>query len=474
MKIFLLSPPLSLDDNCKIFPRFPPYLLLSVAAQLENAGFIVKAYDAHLEFANIPQIIQEIMSFSPFLIGLCPTDIVRFPPLEVDIRIFEAIKSSFPSLPVAIFGLSKENLNREIAQRLPNIDYLLLGDPEEAMVELAKQIVAGLNEEQICGVLTKPITEKLTFESRIIDNLDRLYPPAWHLIGLDRYYFFPHRYKTIQAYPIISSRGCPWGKCDFCKGVSVVSATLYRSRSPAHLVSEIEEVIHKKGYSEIQFYDSNFNTEIQWLTSFHRLIKEKNLNFSWSCLCRVDNMSKEALRLMKDAGCWNIIFGIESVSKNLLDIINKGIDQNQIRKTVRMANAVGIETTGSFLLGLPQERPEDVLDSARFAIDIGLNYVQFFITKWHDEYPQFSSQGNMLQEWDYSQFDFRGRVFIPAAYTNLEHLKNVQRKAYRLFYFHPRTIIKHLKKIRSLRGLKRLSLGLMTLLKLNKEKTVTF
>jgi len=470
MKILLIAPPLSFDLKRRIFPRFPPYLVLSSAAQLEKAGFEVEAYDAYLECAEMQQIVREVYRSSPDLICLCPADITRFSPLETDIKIVKALKSAFPDIPVAIFGLSKEGLIKELAKALPELDFLVLGDPEEALVELAQRIKSGRNAAGITGVFARPILPEQLSGFRVIEDLDRLEPPAWHLIGLERYQFFPHRYKARSAYPVVASRGCPWGRCVFCKGVSVASSTFYRSRSPEHLVREIEDVVRGKGYTEVQFYDGNFNTETAWLSEFLRLIREKGLVFSWSCLCRVDNITAEALKLMKEAGCWNITFGLESSSQYLLDIIDKGTDLEQARNAVGMARSAGIETTGSFLLGLPGEKPRDVLDTAAFAVSIGLDYAQFFIAKWHGENPQFAGQGTLLEEWDYSQFDFRGRVFVPGAYKGLEHLKMVQREAYLKFYLHPRTVIKHLRKAGSIAGAKKLFLGMVTLLKLNKEK----
>jgi anaerobic magnesium-protoporphyrin IX monomethyl ester cyclase len=469
MKVLLVSPPLSFELGRRIFPRFPPYLLLSVAAQLEKAGFEVKAYDAYLVGARLPDIMREVRGFAPALVGLCPADLTRFSPLEIDIRIVEAVKAAYPGLPVAVFGLSREGLTRELAQRLPALDYMVLGDPEEAMVELAGRIANRRDAAGIAGVLTRPVGAAQAVEPLIIENLDRLQPPAWHLIGLERYRYFPHRYKASRAYPIVGSRGCPWGRCAFCKGVSALSSCVYRSRSAAHLVAEIEDVVRVKGYTEVQFYDGNFNTDMLWLTAFHSLIREKKLTFAWSCLCRVDHISPDALRLMKEAGCWNITFGIETGSQALLDTIDKGIEPGLIRKAVSWARDAGIETTGSFLLGLPGEEPRDVLESARFAVRLRLDYAQFFIAKWHEDHPRFASRGTLLRAWDYSQFDFRGRVFIPAGYKGLAHLKAVQRKAYRMFYFHPITVIPHLRKAASRGGFKRLCAGFMALVKMSGE-----
>ncbi len=473
MDILLISPPLFLENKRKLYPRYPPYIMLSVAASLENAGFKVRAYDAFLEGASLTEIRDLVQQARPSLIGLCPADLTRFPPIEIDIKLIIFLKKYFPDIPICVFGIGKKGIIDTLIAGAPSVDYVLLGDPEEIMVELAQHIDKKDDPNRISGLMCKQVDGdfSITGVPRVIENLDRLLPPAWHLIDLDRYYFFPHRYKISKAYPITTARGCPWNRCVFCKEISVAGSPPYRSRSPENIVSEIEYIIKGNNYSEVQFYDSNFNTDIKWMNRFYQEIKNRKLIFRWSCLARVDNVNKEVLNIMKLAGCWNIIFGIESSSQLLLETIDKGITIEQVKKAVKCARESGIETTGSFLIGLPNERPVDVINSAKFAVQIGLCYAQFFIAKWHDDHEEFQPLGRLTKEWDYSQFDFRGQVFIPQAYQNLEKLKGVQRRAYRIFYFHPKTILYHIKKIKSLAELKRLLSAFLTLIKINMGRT---
>ena len=473
MDILLIAPPLFLDNKRKLYPRYPPYIMLSTAASLENAGFKVRAYDAFLEGAGLTEIGGLVRQTRPSLIGLSPADITRFPPIEIDIQLINFLKKNFPEIPLCVFGIGKKGIIDTLLSGAPNVDYVLLGDPEEIIVELAQHIDRKEDSNRIQGLIRKQAGGdfSITGAPRIIDNLDRLLPPAWHLIDLDRYYFFPHRYKISKAYPITTTRGCSWNRCVFCEELSVASSSPYRSRSPENVVSEIEYAVKKNNYSEVQFHDSSFNTDLNWLNRFYQEIKNRKLAFGWSCLARVDNVNKEALDIMKLAGCWNIIFGIESSSQFLLATINKGITIEQVRKAVKCARESGIETTGSFLLGLPNERPVDVINSAKFAVQIGLCYAQFFIAKWHEDHEQFQALGKLTREWDYSQFDFRGQVFIPQAYQNLGEIKAAQRRAYRIFYFHPKTILRHIRKIKSPAEFKRLFLAFLTLLKINLGKT---
>lgn len=470
MKILLIAPPLHIK-NKKILPRLPPYLLLSAAAQLEYSSFRVKVYDAPSEQLTVEDIEEKVKIEHPDLIGICLADVLRFPPLEVDIELTKLLKSTFPEIPVVVFGTRNENLIKNLVKDSPQIDFVLLGDPEETFVEFAQAISRKEHVSHIRGVIRGDVCAGISFieQARIINDLDKLQFPSWHSIDLGKYILFPHRYRFSRVYPVWTTRGCPWDRCIFCKELSIAKTSLYRSRSPENVISEVGFVKERYGNVEIQFCDSNFNTDIDWLRKFQAEIKRRNISFSWSCLSRVDKVNKEAVEIMRNTGCWNIIFGIESSSQMLLDTMDKGCSIAQIKMAIQLCKTADIETTGNFLIGIPHEQPKDVIDSAQFAVDIGLDYAAFFIAKWHEDYGQFKFEGKLLKEWDYSQFDFRGPVFIPNAYRNLSHLKKIQRKAYLIFYSNPKIIFKHLKRIKSYQDLKRLLLGFLTIFRMNTD-----
>ncbi|MEI6831372.1 MAG: radical SAM protein [Candidatus Omnitrophota bacterium] len=469
MNILLISP--NLITKNIIRPRFPPYLSLSVAAHLEDAGFNVKVYDALLEKANINNISNVIDKFNPFLIGISPADIMRVIPFEDVVGLIRFLKCKFKNIPLLVFGIRDKNVIKNLKVQVPEIDYVLMGDPEEVIVELSQGIKFKKDIKNIQGLVLKNHSED-SFSNvlpRTIDNLDKLFFPAWHLIDLNRYPAMPLKYKTTsRVYPITTTRGCPWDRCIFCKDQSILKSSHYRVKSVEKVVSEIEFAIDKYNNPEILFFDSNFNTDIEWLNKFRQQLKERNIYFTWSCLSRVDKLSREAVKIMHDIGCWNIIFGLESSSSLLLDTIDKGCTLLQMKEALHLCQEAGIEITGNFLIGLPGEQPSDVINSAKFAVNAGLDYVAFFIAKWYDDHENliYKDKGTFTDKWDYSYYDFSGPVFVPRAYNSIYHLKNIQRRAYLIFYTHPRIILKHLKKIRSFADFKRLFLSFMIILKI--------
>ena len=80
---------------------------------------------------------------------------------------------------------------------------------------------------------------------------------------------------------------------------------------------------------------------------------------------------------MKRAGCYLIMYGIESANDDVLARHGKKICVEQIARGVRMTRQAGISVLGTFLLGLPGETREDLEASIRFAVDLDLDYASF-------------------------------------------------------------------------------------------------
>ena len=154
--------------------------------------------------------------------------------------------------------------------------------------------------------------------------------------------------------------------------------------------------------------------------------------------------------------------------------MDKGITLAQVQDAVAWCKKEKVEVTGSFLMGLPEEKPQDIYNTVSFARCIGVDYAQFFIAKWAKARIEFSDKGKFTNAWDFSQYDFCGNVFIPSAYKNLNHLKCVRRQAYRMFYFHPKIILRHIRKIGKLNELKRLFSGARILLYLLTRKRTLY
>jgi len=170
-------------------------------------------------------------------------------------------------------------------------------------------------------------------------------------------------------------------------------------------------------------------------------------------VARIDTITKRMLERAVRSGLWNIFFGIETGNQDLLDRIKKGITLDQIRQAIRWSNELGIDTRGSFMLALPGETPEKAMNTIRFACEIDVTYAQFLPTHpdWGTElYDDAIASGRVVPL-------YRGRTsttYVPDGYKDAAEVRKMQKKAYRRFYFRPKYILKHLKRLKDIDKIK--------------------
>jgi len=218
------------------------------------------------------------------------------------------------------------------------------------------------------------------------------------------------------------------------------------------------------GITEIHFEEPVFGLDPEWLRDFCNAMTRESSEMKWTCLMRIDTVQESLLPLMRQAGCASILFGVETGEQELLDYNRKRITRERIGQVLNAVRRSKIDFTASFLLGLPGETPEMARKTIDFAIELDPDYVQFFLTKIYNEDQVQLNDGKCLA-WDNSEYDIRGPLFLPKAFSGPDELKKLQRQAYMRFYWRPKYILKHLRRIHSLKDLLRYFKGIAILLR---------
>jgi radical SAM superfamily enzyme YgiQ (UPF0313 family) len=207
------------------------------------------------------------------------------------------------------------------------------------------------------------------------------------------------------------------------------------------------ELYHRFGIREFSFEDDTFITFKTRLQDICQQLIELGLDISWTCLGRVNHVTADNLLLMKKAGCWQISFGIESGSQEILHLVNKRIRLDQVRQAVRLSREAGIRTKGFFILGHPGETPETLRMTIDFALELPLDDISvchmtpFPGTELYDRATEF---GEFDPDWN--AMNLLTIVFIPHGLTRNE-LLSAQKELIRRFYFRPRIIIDYGKRL---------------------------
>ncbi|MCX5713984.1 MAG: radical SAM protein [Candidatus Omnitrophica bacterium] len=210
-----------------------------------------------------------------------------------------------------------------------------------------------------------------------IEDLDGLPFPAWSHLDLMKYFDGGKLYPYID---IISGRGCPNG-CIFCLWPQVMHGNSYRLRSPENVVDEMEYDIKLcprvvKG-GEFFFEDDTFTVDKERAIRICEEIMRRGLKITFSVNARVDNADLGLFRLMKKAGCREVLTGFESGSQTVLNKMNKHIWLDQSSRFMDYARSAGLAVHGCFVIGLPGETQDSARKTIDFALRLGLTTAQF-------------------------------------------------------------------------------------------------
>jgi radical SAM superfamily enzyme YgiQ (UPF0313 family) len=238
-------------------------------------------------------------------------------------------------------------------ESLEVFDSLVMGDGEECLIQ------AVLDIEK--GCLQKMYEQKTVLDVNLYPYPNRHYLPTSSIArpGLLTLKNKPGFDKLLSTTAIFS-RGCPYG-CHFCAMPAIREYIPgLRYRRPDLIEQEIEYLKRDYGIQGISLLDEisiplNLEQAIPHLEAIGRT------NIPWRAQSRVDGITPEIARLARQAGCVTMAMGIESVSQRSLDIINKRIDVDRARESIRLLEEQGIECRIYLIIGLPGE-PEDIVE----------------------------------------------------------------------------------------------------------------
>lgn len=343
---------------------FPFYLGYS-ATILKNSGFDVHTVDAVALDLSEELLIER-------LLGICPELFffeVTTPTINYDLQLINKIKTLLPQMIVVIGGSHATTFSEELLVENPAIDYILKGEYEIALHELATSLRGdGCRPDR--GIISKSSN----------DLLDKFPFPAYNM--------FPssdHPEPTIywdgfcQMSPAIqmqSSRGCPYS-CYFCLWNSVMYGHgKYRTIDPVRVVDRIESLLAEYGVKEIYFDDDSFTISRKHVLSICNELLKRNIGVKWSCMADVAGLDESLLQVMAKSGCIGVKFGVESGSEKVLKGISKPVDLEKVKNIVSWCRQLKIKSHATFTIGLLDEAEEDMLQTLEFAKNLGADSIQ--------------------------------------------------------------------------------------------------
>jgi len=185
-----------------------------------------------------------------------------------------------------------------------------------------------------------------------LDDLDALPFPHISYPSYDAGIYSP--LGRIQTGGMMTSRGCP-ARCTFC--ANYVTGRGYRFRSTEHIIAEMAALSEVTEVNNFPFWDDAFTARRPRLEALCKAILETpELNgATWTCITPGNMVRDFDLVMMREAGCVSVNFGLESGDYNILKVIQKGQRPEQVKASVKAAQAAGIATIVNFMFGFPEE-----------------------------------------------------------------------------------------------------------------------
>lgn len=362
------------DDGRSRAFKFPPLGLGYIASYLRSHGYSVKIIDC--TFSTWEEAIKAAKACKPKVVGiqsmLSMVDIAKR--FARELRDTSEVLVAGGHMPSAYPNMF-----------LDEFDLVVQGEAEETMLDIMRSAEGEVEIDKVKGVyVSKNALKKLpaspearskdflfTGRRPLIKDLDSLPFPARDLFENEKYKEYYRRNYGFTMTSMLASRGCPFS-CDFCWRPDY--GRVYRVRSPKNIVDEMEEVVYKYGYERIWFADELFVANKKHIIELCNEIRKRGLDVKWECLSRADMIDEDIARAMKKAGCYKIIFGLESGDNRVLELMNKRLTVEQSKKAVETVVKAGIKAGAFFILGYPGETNETMLNTIRFASSLPLDY----------------------------------------------------------------------------------------------------
>jgi radical SAM superfamily enzyme YgiQ (UPF0313 family) len=417
--------------------KLPPLGLAYVAAALEKNGFHVEIFDNYLLESSIEDVKLEVKKRAPETVGITCSSLTYSRCIETA----KAVKEACPSCRVVVGGPHPSYMPQTMLQH-GEIDYVVVGEGEQAMVKLAASIVKGEEDKMIAkipGVACRIGGEIAKSPPDFTEDLDLIPFPARHLLPMQMY-DRALSYLSVKPVDTMSIlRGCPY-KCTYCE-TRELWGTACRAFSPQRVIDEIKYMIENYGSKGIYFVGDNFTINQKRTAELCHLIQNNKIDIKWTCETRADLVHKELLNEMKSAGCQTIFFGVESGSLPIQQKLDKNIDLEDVDHAFELCRQVGIRTAASFMLGIPGETVSDMKATFKFAKRLDADWCQFNIyvacpgSKLYDEVISqglYDQMDNYLARVKTKDFDY-------------DMLLKIQRQFQRSYHRSPSRLIKVIK-----------------------------
>lgn len=333
---------------------------MSLVATAKQSGFT-----ADVSIGKDRDLLRDVRRLKPRIVAFsCVTGIQNW---AVDLC--RIIKQDIDPGILTLMGGPHPTYFPEILEQHDCLDMICLGEGEDALRDLLAadrfpedfRSIANLHVRTADGISRNPLRP-------LISDLDTL-----PFIDRESVY----KYPLIRDNPVkrlISSRGCPHN-CSFCfnhsmKNLYAGKGVYVRKRTVDNVLEELDSIRKQWPVTTFLFEDDLFAVKKSWLLEFCSRYRSR-FNIQFICYVRADSIDRESVRALKEAGCYNVVMGVETGDEQLRnDILNKNITDDQLREAAALFHEFRINFCTTNILGLPGETPEQAYRTMSLTWDL--------------------------------------------------------------------------------------------------------
>jgi|WetSurMetagenome_2_1015567.scaffolds.fasta_scaffold00209_30 anaerobic magnesium-protoporphyrin IX monomethyl ester cyclase len=405
----------------------PPVGLASIAAVLRNGGHSVALFDAALQTRlSNEDWARRILLAKPDMVGFTAVTSAFFDACDVALLVKRAAEKT-----AIVFGGVHASWGREkILARFPQIDFVIAGEGEYAMLKLANgephSIIEGLYFRSGDRVEHGPPPAQC--------EMDALPHPAYDLLpGFPKRYLMPlFSYPRHPGANIISSRGCVY-RCSYCD--RSVFGRGFRFNSPEYTAELVSRLTKDFGVRHVNFYDDLFTLKRDRVEKLCGLLLQGKPRVSFNCIVRLGHIDEDLVAVLKGAGCFMVNVGIESGVQKILDEHKSGLTLDTVRRDIGKLAEGGLYVKGLFMMGFPGEDEASIAATREFALSLPLkdaNITAFTPFPGAPISDGIRDLGEFDDDWE--KMDCEQFVFVPKEIGSRTILERHYREFIRSFY----------------------------------------
>lgn len=300
--------------------------------------------------------VEELLKQNPALVGLSVTLPRQLIPALATAQL---IKAAAPQMHITLGG-DYPTLISNALENAPDIfkyiDSVVLSEGEVALLGLTRAIKDGGHISETPGILYAENGAVKRSSLPVMLDADELPTMDFDGLPLDKYL------SPEPILPAYSSRGCYWRKCTFClrpdrRGFS--------QRNPNLVIKDLSTYLKKYKCHFYHFTDNAIRP--RRMSAIADAIVESGQEIYWTARTRFSpEITMEWCERVAAGGLVRVIFGVESASKRILDLMQKGFRIEDVPKVLQGLSKAGVDATLYLMVGFPSETKEEVYKTLHF------------------------------------------------------------------------------------------------------------